>query len=60
MLNFPQVHNVSREGEWLSVVTSAAEPVVRELLAADSGLRELEVRRAGLAEALHTITGAAA
>lgn len=58
--DYPQVHNVSRDGEWLSVVASAAEPVVRELLAADSGLRELEVRRAGLAEALHTITGAAA
>ncbi|TDR44067.1 ABC-2 type transport system ATP-binding protein [Tahibacter aquaticus] len=58
--NFPQVNSVSRDGEWLSVLTPQPEPVLRQLLAADSGLRELEVRRAGLAEALNSITGVAA
>lgn len=57
---WPQVRSAQREGEWLRIVAAEAEPVLRSLLAADSGLRELEVQRAGLAEALQTITREAA
>jgi ABC-2 type transport system ATP-binding protein len=57
---WPQVHSAQRDGEWLHIVTPAPEPVLRELLAADAHVRDLEVQRAGLAEALHTITQEAA
>jgi ABC-2 type transport system ATP-binding protein len=57
---WPQVHSAVRDGEWLRIVTAQAEPVLRELLAADGAVRELEVQRAGLAEALQTITREAA
>ncbi|HSX59102.1 MAG TPA: ABC transporter ATP-binding protein [Tahibacter sp.] len=57
---WPQVHSVQRDGDWLHIVTPQPEPVLRELLAADANVRDLEVQRAGLAEALHTITREAA
>lgn len=57
---WPQVHSVQRDGDWLHIVTAQPEPVLRELLAADAQLRDLEVQRAGLAEALQTITREAA
>jgi ABC-2 type transport system ATP-binding protein len=57
---WPLVHSAQREGDWLRIVTPQPEPVLRELLAADAQLRELEVQRAGLAEALQTITREAA
>jgi hypothetical protein len=44
----------------LDVSASSAEPIVRRLLAADPQLRELEVSRAGLAEAFVQITKEAA
>lgn len=50
------VAGASREGDRLIVTTAAAEPVVRRLLDADSALSELEVRRAGLAEAFSALT----
>ncbi|MGN6740669.1 ATP-binding cassette domain-containing protein [Dyella sp.] len=50
------VAGASREGGRLIVTTAAAEPVVRRLLDADSALSELEVRRAGLAEAFSALT----
>ena len=53
---WPRVRGASREGERLEVVTDLAEPVVRRLLDADPGLQELEVQRAGLAEAFLEIT----
>lgn len=53
---WPDVSLVEREGEHLHIVSDAAETVLRRLLAADPGLRELEVRRAGLAEAFVEIT----
>jgi ABC-2 type transport system ATP-binding protein len=46
---------VSVEGR-LQVSTAEAERVVRDLLARDPGLRDLEVRRAGLAEAFTELT----
>lgn len=50
------VHSVVRDGEHLQVLATQAEPVVRHLLQADADLQDLEVRRAGLAEAFLEIT----
>jgi ABC-2 type transport system ATP-binding protein len=47
---------VQRQGDYLDIVADAAEPVVRRLLAADPELAELEVQRAGLAEAFAELT----
>jgi ABC-2 type transport system ATP-binding protein len=57
---WPDVRAVERQGEWLHIFTAKPEPVLRELLWADTDVRELEVRRAGLAEALNEITREAA
>ena len=54
------VRGVTRSGGHLEIVSEAAESVVRRLLEADSDLSELEVRRAGLAEAFVEITKEAA
>jgi ABC-2 type transport system ATP-binding protein len=53
---WPDVAHAEREGEHLHIVSDAAEAVLRRLLAADPELRDLEVRRAGLAEAFVEIT----
>jgi ABC-2 type transport system ATP-binding protein len=53
---WPQVASASRAGGRLQIATSAAERVVRRLLDADPELRELEVQRAGLAEAFTELT----
>ena len=58
--DWPEVRSVTRDGERMEIVTDAAEAVVRQLLFEDSGLSELEVRRAGLAEAFVEITREAA
>ncbi|HEX6834868.1 MAG TPA: ABC transporter ATP-binding protein [Rudaea sp.] len=57
---WPEVLSAARAGERIEIVTDEAETVVRQLLFEDSGLRELEVRRAGLAEAFVEITREAA
>jgi ABC-2 type transport system ATP-binding protein len=57
---WPWVRSVMRDGEHVEIVTDAAESVVRNLLAKDSNLSELEIRRAGLAEAFVEITREAA
>lgn len=57
---WPEVRSVSRDGERTEIVTDAAEGIVRQLLYADATLSELEVRRAGLAEAFVEITREAA
>jgi ABC-2 type transport system ATP-binding protein len=57
---WPQVRSVSREGERIEIVTDHAESVVRQLLLEDAHLSELEIRRAGLAEAFVEITREAA
>jgi ABC-2 type transport system ATP-binding protein len=57
---WPEVRSVARDGERIQIVTDAAEAVVRQLLAEDAGLSELEVKRAGLAEAFVEITREAA
>ncbi|TDK24405.1 ABC transporter ATP-binding protein [Luteimonas aestuarii] len=53
---WPQVREVERDGEYLRVVADVAEPVVRRLLAADADLHELEIQRAGLADAFLALT----
>lgn len=53
---WPEVAQAEREGEHLHILSDAAEIVLRRLLAADPELRDLEVRRAGLAEAFVEIT----
>jgi len=53
---WPQVASASRVDGRLHVATSGAEAVLRRLLDADPDLRELEVRRAGLAEAFIELT----
>jgi len=53
---WPEVRSVVRDGGRIEIITDAAENVVRQLLFEDSALSELEVRRAGLAEAFVEIT----
>jgi ABC-2 type transport system ATP-binding protein len=57
---WPEVRSVCRDGDRIEIVTDAAEVVVRQLLFEDSDLSELEVQRAGLAEAFVEITREAA
>lgn len=57
---WPDVESVTREQQRLLIATSNPEVVVRRLLAADENLCELEVRRAGLAEAFTELTQEAA
>jgi ABC-2 type transport system ATP-binding protein len=53
---WPHVRSVRRESERLEIVADAAETVVRRLLELDIGLSDLEVHRAGLAEAFLELT----
>ena len=53
---WPEVSEVRRENERLHIAAAEAEAVVRRLLDADPLLRELEVQRAGLAEAFNELT----
>ena len=53
---WPGVRQAERDGELLRIVADAAEPVVRRLLAADDRLHDLEVQRAGLADAFLELT----
>jgi ABC-2 type transport system ATP-binding protein len=53
---WPEVGDVWQEGGRLHITTADAEIVVRRLLEADAQLRELEVQRAGLAEAFTELT----
>ncbi|MGN7726780.1 ABC transporter ATP-binding protein [Luteimonas sp. 22616] len=53
---WPQVRDARRVDARIEIVTDAAETVVRRLLAEDAALSELEVQRAGLAEAFIELT----
>jgi ABC-2 type transport system ATP-binding protein len=53
---WPDVESASREQQKLFITTGNAEAVVRRLMAADEGLQQLEVHRAGLAEAFRELT----
>jgi ABC-2 type transport system ATP-binding protein len=54
--DWPEVSEVWQESGRLHITTADAELVVRRLLDADKQLRELEVQRAGLAEAFTELT----
>ncbi len=60
ILCWPHVRSVTHDGERIEIVTDATESVVRRLLDQDATLSELEIRRAGLAEAFVEITREAA
>lgn len=53
---WPGVSDAVREGASLRITAREPEPVLRRLLAADPGLHDLEVQRAGLAEAFLALT----
>lgn len=53
---WPQVRSAQRSGAHIEIVTDHAEDVVRRLLCEDAALSQLEVQRAGLAEAFLEIT----
>lgn len=53
---WPGVIQATREGDVLHLVADVAEPVVRRLLDADAQLHDLEVQRAGLADAFLELT----
>jgi len=53
---WPGVRAASRDGARIEVVADAAEDVVRRLLAEDATLSELDIRRAGLADAFLELT----
>jgi len=55
---WPQVLSAARDAGHLEIVVREAEPAVRRLLEADPALRELEVTRAGLADAFIHLTRA--
>ena len=57
---WPEVRHARLEGGRLQIVVDSAESVVRRLLAEDAQLGELEVERAGLAEAFVELTREAA
>ena len=57
---WPEVTSATRDGERLEIVADAAEAVVYRLLTEDPRVSELEVARAGLADAFVEITKEAA
>jgi ABC-2 type transport system ATP-binding protein len=56
MRAWPGVLDVESSSGRINIVTQEAEPVLRRLLDADPDVRDVEVRRAGLAEAFAEIT----
>jgi ABC-2 type transport system ATP-binding protein len=57
---WPHVRSAVHDGERIEIITDFAESIVRKLLDGDADLNELEIRRAGLAEAFVEITREAA
>jgi ABC-2 type transport system ATP-binding protein len=53
---WPGVHSARRDGAAIEIQAEPAEPIVARLLQADPQLHDLEVRRAGLADAFLAIT----
>lgn len=58
--SWPEVESVVRDQQGIHITANNAESLVRRLLAADEDLQDLEVRRAGLAEAFTELTQEAA
>ena len=46
---WPEIEQLSEDAGTIHIVTQDAEKVLRRLLDADAGVRDIEVRRAGLA-----------
>jgi ABC-2 type transport system ATP-binding protein len=57
MLAWPGVQQVTEKAGRRHIVTQEAEAILRLLLAADAGVSDIEVRAAGLADALAELTG---
>ena len=57
LARWPNVIEARRDGSRIEIVTDAAEAVLRRLLDQDATLHELDVERAGLAEAFLHLTG---
>lgn len=57
---WPGVRDVSSEAGRLEITVDLAEPILRRLLAEDSAIHDLEVQRAGLADAFIQLTREAA
>jgi ABC-type multidrug transport system ATPase subunit len=57
---WPGVTSATFDGDYLQIVATDADAVVRRLLATDAHARDLEVQRAGLAEAFTELTQEAA
>jgi ABC-2 type transport system ATP-binding protein len=53
---WPGVRTATRDGARVEIVADGAEDVVRRLLAEDAALAELDIRRAGLADAFLELT----
>ena len=53
---WPEIERLNEDTGRIHVITHDAEGVLRRLLAADANVRDIEVRRAGLAEAFAEIT----
>lgn len=58
LAEWPGVHAARRDGEYLNLTVDDGTAVLSRLLAADPALSELEVTRAGLADAFLALTGA--
>lgn len=56
IMQWPGVRSASREEDRLVIEVDDAVPVLRRLLAADAGLADLDIARAGLAEAYLALT----
>jgi ABC-2 type transport system ATP-binding protein len=56
MRAWPEVEQLDEDAGRIHVITHDAEAVLRRLLQADAAVRDIEVRRAGLAEAFAQIT----
>ena len=53
---FPGVQRASRDGAWLELLTGAAEPALRELMARDPAITNLTVAEPSLEEAFLALT----
>lgn len=53
---WPHIDSAIQDGQYLTIQTMDAETVARRLLNEDAGLKQLEIKRAGLAEAFIELT----
>jgi len=53
---WPHIDSAVRDGQYLTIQTMDAESIARRLLDEDAGLTQLEIKRAGLAEAFIELT----